>query len=328
MRDFEGFAGREFQELADFAPVMIWRSGTDAKCDWFNRPWLDFTGRTMEQELGDGWAEGVHPDDYERCLATYLSAFERRSPFSMEYRLRRYDGAYRWLLDNGAPYSRDGVFNGFFGSCVDITEQKNLARRQRLMIDELNHRVKNTLAIVQSIAAQSLPAELCELGPFNGRLRALAKAHDVLTRESWAGAELGALVREALSGAMEQDSDRVRTEGPRASIPPQTAVTIAMAIHELATNAHKYGALSTPSGGVRVRWDVAGEPPELTLTWEEHDGPLVTPPARRGFGARLLERQLARELGGAVQLDFRPSGLVCTLRAPAPEASEHDIERP
>ena len=115
---------RFFKELADYAPVMIWRSGTDKLCDWFNKPWLDFVGRMMEQELGNGWAEGVHKDDFDRCLNIYTTAFDARERFSMIYRLRRHDGTYRQILDNGAPFFRGGEFAGYFGSCIDITEQQ------------------------------------------------------------------------------------------------------------------------------------------------------------------------------------------------------------
>ena len=113
-----------FRDMADSAPVMIWVSGPDKLCTFFNKPWLDFTGRTMEQEMGDGWASGVHPDDLDRCLATYSSSFDARRKFQMEYRLRRADGEYRWLLDNGTPLYRDAEFAGFIGSCIDITERK------------------------------------------------------------------------------------------------------------------------------------------------------------------------------------------------------------
>jgi PAS domain S-box-containing protein len=127
-----------FRLLADNAPVMIWRSGPDKLCDWFNHPWLEFTGRTMEQELGNGWTEGVHPDDSARCLSIYVAAFDAREEFSMEYRLRRHDGAYRWILDNGRPYSSfDGTFRGYFGSCIDITDSKRAQDALRATQSEL-----------------------------------------------------------------------------------------------------------------------------------------------------------------------------------------------
>jgi PAS domain S-box-containing protein len=115
----------QFQHLMDAAPVMIWVSGRDKRCTWFNRPWLDFTGRAMEQELGEGWAEGVHPDDFHRCLAVYVSHFDERRPFRMDYRLRRADGEYRWLLDTGVPrFDADRAFLGYIGSCIDINALK------------------------------------------------------------------------------------------------------------------------------------------------------------------------------------------------------------
>jgi PAS domain S-box-containing protein len=121
-----------FRTMADSAPVLIWMSGADALCTFFNKPWLEFIGRTLAQEQGNGWAEGVHPDDLQCCLDTYLSAFHAHQPFRMEYRLRRADGEYRWLLDTGVPrYTPDGGFAGYIGSCIDITERKNTEQALR-----------------------------------------------------------------------------------------------------------------------------------------------------------------------------------------------------
>lgn len=116
-------SGNEYRVLTEHSPVMIWRSGTDALCDYFNGTWLEFTGRRYEEELGNGWAEGVHPDDFASCLEVYGSSFERRVAFEMRYRLRRYDDVYRYVLDRGVPfYGADGSFAGFIGSCIDVQD--------------------------------------------------------------------------------------------------------------------------------------------------------------------------------------------------------------
>lgn len=159
---------QRFRVIADNAPVMIWMARPDKLGDWFNQPWLRFTGRTLEQVWGNGWAEAVHPDDFARCLAIYGAAFDARHEFSMDYRLRRHDGAYRWVLDNGAPlYGIDGVFNGFIGSCIDIHERKELedlllAQTNALKAADvqkdkflalLSHELRNPLAPIVTAAA-------------------------------------------------------------------------------------------------------------------------------------------------------------------------------
>ena len=122
----------EYRLLVEASPVMIWRSGLDASCDYFNETWLAFTGRALEQEMGNGWAEGVHPDDFDRCLKHYLEHFQRREAFEMEYRLRHHDGEYRWIFDRGVPFTDDnGAFAGFIGSCVDVDERRKIQDAQQ-----------------------------------------------------------------------------------------------------------------------------------------------------------------------------------------------------
>jgi len=136
-----------FRMLADSAPVLIWMSGVDKLCTHFNKGWLDFTGRTMEQELGNGWADGVHPDDFDRCLNVYVTSFDSRRDFAMEYRLRRHDGEYRWILDIGVPRSLpSGEFSGYIGSCIDITGRKELEATLQESNEELERRVSRRTA--------------------------------------------------------------------------------------------------------------------------------------------------------------------------------------
>ena len=157
----------EYRLIVEHSPVMIWRSGTDAKCDYFNTPWLRFTGRTLEQERGDGWAEGVHPEDLERCVALYLDHFHRRVPFEMEYRLRRHDGVHRWIFDRGVPFTDDtGAFAGYIGSCVDVherrlaqeaqqqhnEEQLEMARKfEHWVLAIVSHDIRNPLNTIQLV---------------------------------------------------------------------------------------------------------------------------------------------------------------------------------
>lgn len=151
-----------FRSLAHAAPVMIWASGLDKLCTFFNKPWLDFTGRSLEQELGNGWAEGVHPEDLERCLNTYVCCFDARRPFQMEYRLRRADGEYRWILDNGTPHYRGGEFAGYIGSCIDVTEQTRTEGRLRAS-DSRTHNVSRESEAGNGIlsAAQASDPKKC-----------------------------------------------------------------------------------------------------------------------------------------------------------------------
>jgi two-component sensor histidine kinase len=202
-----------------------------------------------------------------------------------------------------------------------LDKEKRAVQHQRLLIDELNHRVKNTLATVQSIAAQTLRTADCKEDAKEAlemRLLALSRAHDVLTHESWEGANLTEVVAKALEPYRVSSDDRLQIVGPHVRLTPRMSLALAMAFHELATNAVKYGALSSQNGTIMVAWTIenASAPPTLSLRWIEIGGPTVAAPRRRGFGSRLIERSLAQDLNGQVTIAFAPSGVVCTVDAP------------
>jgi PAS domain S-box-containing protein len=317
-----------FRNLADNAPVMVWVTEADGTCTYLSRSWYEFTGQTPETGLGFGWLDAVHPDDSGWSGETFRTANASQEPFRVEYRLRRADGTYRWAIDAAAPrFSEDGTYLGYVGSVLDITDRKQVEEHRELLINELNHRVKNTLTIVQSMASQSLKQMSEENRPkvqaFEDRLFALARAHDVLTRENWEGAELREIINEVVEPYLRQKTKHFEIDGPRLRLIPRTALAIAMAIHELATNAAKYGALSVSSGCVFITWTVtSGDSPHLELRWQERDGPRVSVPTRRGFGTRLIERSLATDVGGDVRLTYEPAGVVCVMNVPLSDETD------
>jgi PAS domain S-box-containing protein len=312
---------RRFREMADNSPVMVWVTEAGGDCSYLSRRWYAFTGQTETQGLGFGWLEATHPEDRARSEHVFRDANADQVPFILEYRLRRWDGEYRWCLDAASPrLGKEGEFLGYVGSVIDITERKQAEDRQLLMINELNHRVKNSLAVVQSLALQGLRASSDNPALFRdmflGRLSALAQAHDLLTRSDWTGAQMEDIVANALSGFA--GADRFAAKGPRIRLPARAAVPLSMAFHELATNAAKYGALSNETGRVTIDWRVedAADGPELSLAWTERGGPLVAPPAHRGFGSRLIEQGLRHELDSDISMYFPPEGLRCHMRIP------------
>jgi len=207
-----------------------------------------------------------------------------------------------------------------------LADREAAARRQAMLLHELNHRVKNTLATVQGIAAQTLRVGAdpeAARHAFLARLLALAKTHDLLTAAAWSGSGVREVIlAELVPFRDEARPGRVALEGPEVGLTPNATVALGMAIHELATNAVKYGSLSVPGGRVTVAWSVSAPPREpggagagrrLRLTWTEAGGPPVAPPSRRGFGSRLIERGLARELGGTARIEFAPEGVRCVM---------------
>jgi PAS domain S-box-containing protein len=271
----------------------------------------------------------VLPQHRKRMLARRLESLRDITECEEEFEIRHAKtGETRWHRIIATPRRLENGGILWDGIQIDITDHKRSEEHLRLLINELNHRVKNTLATVQSLASQSfrvlrtggaqdLPALY---GAFEARLFALARGHDILTRENWEGAGLIEIVAQAFAPYrdLSEDDGRIRLEGPDLRVTPSMALSLSMAMHELCTNAVKYGALGAPEGRVRVSWATLETPSGLRLAmrWEEHGGPSVSPPSRKGFGSRLIQDGLARELNGEVSLIYRPEGVVCTIDVP------------
>ena len=238
----------------------------------------------------------------------------------IEYRMRHADGTYRWFLFRETPFQRDetGEVTQILGTALDIGARKQADERQQMLIRELHHRVKNILATVQAIASatgRSSRSFEAFRDDFAERLVSLGRTHSLLTREAWAGAGLRDILESELAPYLDAADGRVAIQGPSLVIPRDMTVPVGMAIHELTTNAVKYGALSVPEGRVDVTIESDGAVPEprMTLVWRESGGPPVAPPQRKGFGTLLLNRLLASQLGGEVAIDYRPEGVVARM---------------
>ena len=261
----------------------------------------------------------LHPDDAAGVNAAYQAALagEGGGRFSTVHRALSADGTWRWVRGSGQViFGGDGAPRTVMGTMLDITEEVQARERQALLMAELNHRVKNNLATVQSIALQTArraPDLASFVATFEGRILALARTHDVLTAAAWTSADLRLLLARELSTF----SDRLRLEGPHVQLSPTQALAVGLLAHELATNAAKYGAWSAPSGLIEVVWSV-GAGGRLTLSWRESGGPPVSPPERAGFGSRLIQRLVTGDLAGEVRVDYAPAGLRCELVFAAP----------
>jgi PAS domain S-box-containing protein len=242
---------------------------------------------------------------------------------NFEEEIRFDDGASRYLFGNATPLrDADGNPCGAVAAFVDITDRKKAEEQRDLLVAELSHRVKNTLAIVISIAQQSFsrnPNVQEARRSFDSRIRALAQTHNRLAETNWSGVSFQALLLDELAPYFREDGSNVRVSGPPVQFHAKGALTLGMALHELATNAAKHGALSSKCGSVDVAWHVDPLDRQLWIRWTETGGPIVQPPARSGFGRLLLERALASDLGGDVQLDFDEDGLKCAIAIPLDE---------
>ncbi|TPG51828.1 PAS domain S-box protein [Roseomonas nepalensis] len=347
-----------FRTMAEHAPVMVWVMEADGRCTYLSRRWYDFTGQAPGEGLGFGWLDAVHPEDRPGVTGVVARAMETGSAFRTEYRLRAADGRYVWMIDAAAP-RQDGAgrFAGFVGSILDISERRRDEEARDLLARELSHRIKNIFMVTGGLAALTArgdPAAEAFAASLQARLRALALAHDLARPDAVlgpvplvhsegapAGGRLAVAggapalppvvarpltVHGLLSALLAPYGDggkgRVTIEGEDRSIGYAVANALALALHEQATNAVKYGALSRPEGRLRVVTVTEGMGAEAVfrLDWTETGGPPVAgPPTRTGFGTTLAARSLASQVRGRMVHDWRPEGLA--LRVELPEAS-------
>ena len=306
--------------LLQALPAAIYTTDADGRITFFNEAAAQLWG--CRPKLGsDQWCgswriytpEGELLPHDECPMAVALK--ENRPIRGSDAVAERPDGTRAPFLPFPTPLCDDrGRLLGAVNMLVDITERKQAEERQALLVRELAHRVKNTLAVILSMARQSLRAAPANgFGEsFLGRLQALARAHEVLFAADWQGAELGALAREQIAPLACEAPERLRIDGPRVVLPPSHATALGLVLHELATNASKYGALSTEGGTVEMRWRLGARngAQHVVIDWAERDGPFVAPPQRNGFGSRLIQEGVP---GAKVDWRFEPDGVRCTI---------------
>jgi PAS domain S-box-containing protein len=288
---------------------------------------FDFDIAENEEVAIEEIIKQVHPDDAERvrtAIATALNPADPK-PLTVEYRVRRRDGAVRWVENHGLAYFEGAGLERqvarFVGTVADVTERKEQEEKEHLLMREINHRAKNMLSVVDAIAHQTAarnPEDFIER--FSERIQALSANQDLLVRNEWKGVDMADLVRAQLAHFADLIGSRIALHGPGLRLKPASAQAIGLALHELATNAGKYGALSTAAGRVDISWSAADG--TLTMSWSERDGPPVRAPQRRGFGTIVMETMAERSVGGAVDLDYARCGLTWRLTCPAANALE------
>jgi len=273
------------------------------------------------------WQSAIVPEDLPLVLQRWQAAERERRDFESEHRFRhRTSGNIVWVKALGRfSFDDAGRATRFVGASIDITAEKQRAEQQLLLLQELNHRLKNTLAIVQAMAKHTFQgAGWSERGnEFASRVQALSRVHDVLTAAAWVSTDVAAVVQSTLAHC---SAAQLTFEGDARPLTPKQALALSLVLYELSSNAAKYGALSTPEGAVSVTWRrrVVAKHFELKVRWEETGGPKVKAPTRTGFGSRLLRTIVENDLSGELKLEYAPDGAVCDLAFPVQDSAEPD----
>lgn len=311
-----------FAAVAEYAPTMLWRGDTEGKCIYLNKAQRDFWGVPDDGLADFNWSTTLLPEDAEKVFGPFSEGMAKQQPFTCEARYRRADGVVRILRTEAQPrFNKAGAFTGMVGVNVDVTDerraQSELAEseaRLRLMMREMSHRIKNNLSTVLSIAVQT-GRRACSYEEFNrsfqARLQALAKSHDLLVRGAGDLADLRDILNAELRPYSEDASGRsLNLSGEAVLLHGKAATSLALVVHELATNAAKYGAYSA-GGALDVSWSLEGN--VVHLEWRERGGPPAAPPSRTGFGSQLIRSLLQADLEGNIKTQFKPEGFEAEL---------------
>lgn len=312
---------RRHRLIFEQARDIIFTADLDQRISACNPAAAAAIGLPAKQIIGRSIGEFIPPDEFEKTSAMLRQKLTEGGMTRYEVSVCTADGRVRqWDINSALTIDLDGHPIGLHAVARDVTDQRAFDEQQQLLINELNHRVKNTLALVQGLALQSFKqrrtvAEGQDI--FQARLGMLAAGHDLLTREKWEGATVGALVDDATAPYADPPG-RILANGDPVVLTPQAAISLGMALHELGTNAAKYGALSCPEGRITINWTL-GQDRTFTFLWQETGGPAVSPPTRQGFGLRMIEQALSSDLNGKVSVDFAPDGITCRITATLPE---------
>jgi len=312
-----------FDTLADALPHMVWSTLPDGYHDYYNARWYEFTGVPAGSTDGEAWNGMFHPEDQERAWSKWRRSLASGEPYEIEYRLRHYSGEYRWTLGRAMPMrDEDGKIIRWIGTCTDIHDAKQTAAQNEILSRELSHRIKNIFAVIAGLiglSARNDPGQKQFARQLQDRVAALGRAHEFVRPHSSDSApqrfpqRLHGVIREILAPYPALAEGRITVSGEDVAVDDRGATPLALLVHELATNASKYGALSVATGQVALTTVVNDG--QVDLGWEESDGPpLAGAPSQTGFGTMLTQLSIVQQLGGEIERDWLPTGLVVTVR--------------
>jgi PAS domain S-box-containing protein len=305
-----------FRLLADNISQLAWIADSSGHIFWYNKRWFDYTGTVLEDMAGWGWKSVHDPAEVDRVVERIKHSFDTGDDWEDTFPLRGADGKYRWFLSRAVPIrDSNGAIEYWFGTNTDVTEMRDAEQRIELLLQEVNHRSKNMLAIIRSLARRSDADKPDFLTRFDQRLTALSANQDLLVSRAWSSVPLDEMISSQLR-ALGEAAAQCQASGPRVMLSPRAAECLSMTLHEMATNAVKYGALSVTTGQVSIVWSLSeadGSDSRFHIRWQESGGPAVEPPRSKGFGTRVIVDAPRHSLSADVEVGYPPEGFVWTL---------------